>query len=546
MNSAYKIRSGLIFLLLSSLYAVILITLYTVQIRNRHFFTTLGTQQYQVSVTNMPERALIYDRHGNPLALNTAMLSAFMLPKKIEQKKKLESFLRTHFPAALERLHQHPEAHFLYVKRKLSPAQRTVIEQRNLPDIQLLSEPHRFYPAACMGPIVGITDVDNVGLFGVEKLYNQQLAGKPTTYTIERDARSGHCYFTKTTKVHGNEGSPLQLTIDAPLQYLAFERLKDTVTQWHAKEGAVLVMNPENGEILVMAQLPTIDPNNTESIAIMHANNRLVTDAHELGSVMKVFTALAALDEKVVAIDEPIDCENVKIGYLNGFKISTWHAHGVLPFSQVIELSNNIGIAKIAQRLGKKLYDHYGKLGFGKKTALHWPGEQKGFVNPPTQWSKQSIISLSFGYEITATLLQLAQAFCMIANRGAMVKPRITPAKPEEVAQEKRQLYAQETVDVLRGILEKTVSQGTAKKAAIKGYTIMGKTGTANMVVNGAYSPTRNTYTFACIVEKGEYKRVIVTFVKEIAQTDKIYASSVAVPLCEAVMEDMLIYEKIF
>lgn len=545
MNTSYKIRASFIFLFFCSLYTLILLNLYSIAIKQRNFFSNLGKQQYMISIKSTPERALIYDRNGSPLAINKPMLSAFILPKNLDSPKMAERFLKKHFPLALNRLYHHADMHFLYVKRKLSPDQITLIERNNIPDIKLLKEPGRFYPIESSGHLVGITNIDNNGLFGIEGIYDKQLAGEPTTFSLEKDARSGHFYFTKTTEQEGFDGTPITLTIDANLQFLAFEQLAETIDRFKAQEGAVLVINPLNGDIIVMTQWPTFDANNTETIPIDFTKNIAATNVYELGSVMKVFTALTALEEQVVTADELIDCEDKKTTFIDGIKVNTVHQAGIIPFSQVIETSNNIGIAKVAQRLNDKLYDHYKRLGFGEKTSLLWPGQQAGFINPPNHWTKQSIISLSFGYEITASLIQLARALCIIANGGYEITPRIILESTSSKTKEKKgPLYRPESLNTLREILEKTVTQGTAQRAIMKGYKVMGKTGTANLLIDGVYNPERNIYIFAGIIEKGSYKRVIVTFIKDAAYKD-LYAATVAVPLFERVAEHVLIHDKI-
>ena len=188
------------------------------------------------------------------------------------------------------------------------------------------------------------------------------------------------------------------------------------------------------------------------------------------------------------------------------------------------------------------LYDHYCRMGFGTKTALHWPGEQAGFVNPPEQWSRPSLISLSFGYESRATILQLGQLFCMIANDGIPVKP--TLFLTTETA-EMQSLYSRDAIGTLKMILENTVTQGTAHRARVEGYRVMGKTGTAIMVIDGEYDPNHCLYTFAGIIEKDDYKRVIVTFIKDAQVGRKVYASSIAVPLFERVAHDVLLHDMI-
>jgi cell division protein FtsI/penicillin-binding protein 2 len=208
----------------------------------------------------------------------------------------------------------------------------------------------------------------------------------------------------------------------------------------------------------------------------------------------------------------------------------------------VIADSNNIGVAKVAVKLGPKLYDHYRKVGFGTKTGLQWPGEQPGFVNPPNRWSRSSILVLSFGYEATVSLIQMATAFGVLANDGYLVRPTIVKQdKPHRSAEP---LYSKRTINEMLDILAMTVDHGTGKNAAINGYTVRGKTGTANLVVNGKYSPHNNIYSFIGIVEKDSYKRVILTFLKDIGKRGA-YASSTAAPLFSKIAEKVLIHDKV-
>ncbi|HZW61666.1 MAG TPA: penicillin-binding protein 2 [Candidatus Babeliales bacterium] len=544
MNNSYKVRSGIIFLCFCLLYTIIILKLYLLQIQRNAFFTELGEKQYNVSFTTNPPRAPIYDRKGKFLAMNKDSLAAFILPKKLTSPETLKPFLKKHFPHALERLAANSDAHFMYIGRRLTDEQIRLIQESNIADIQLLNEPHRFYPVPAAGQIIGLTDIDNKGIIGLELLFHPSLAGKPTTYSLERDARSGHFYFKRKTTVEGKDGEALYLTIDGDLQFLAHEELKKTIDHFAAKEGSVLVMNPKNGEILAMTSWPDFDPNDTKQIDMAHTKNRVITEEYELGSVIKAFSALAALEEGVVTIDEPIDCENVKTTYVDGRKINTVTSSitGLVPFSQVIEKSNNIGIAKVVRRLGPSLYTHYKKLGFGKKTNIQFPGERAGFVNPPEQWSKQSLFSLSYGYEITATLLQLARAFCIIANDGRYIEPTLNLKQPQTMSE--KPLFSAQAITTIKQILENTVLQGSAKKARIQGYRVMSKTGTANILINGQYSPDDNQYTGAAIIEKGNYQRVIITFIRQAAQKN-LYASTVTIPLLERVAEKMLIHEKI-
>ncbi len=541
MTHIHKNRSILILLFFFIGYLIAVINLVYLQLVQHQFFVQLGQKQYQTSITSLPPRGLIIDRTGKHfLALNKDSIAAFILPRQLEMKPQLQKFLAKYFPHANERLATHSHAHFLYVQRKLTPQQIDLITNSGITDIKFLNEPSRYYPLPASASLIGLTDIDNKGLFGLELEFDQQLSGTPSTVVLEKDARSGHFYFSRHLDQEGSSAQQLQLTIDSDLQYLVYETLLETVAKYNAKEGAAIIIDPQNGDILAMVNVPSFDPNNFKDIDPALTKNTCVTEAYELGSVFKICTALAALEENVVTPDELIDCKNTKTTYIDGRKINTVHEAGIIPFEQVIAQSNNIGIAQVAKRLDTKLYNHYLRLGFSKKTGIPFPGENKGFINPPANWSKQSIISLSYGYEVTANLLQLARAFSIIANGGYWIDPRLTFDRQ----QTKQKLYHDEPIAIVKNMLEQTTAQGTARKAHIKGYRVMCKTGTANMLEDGHYNPDRNIFTCAGIIEKNGYQRVIITFIKEAAQKD-LYASMVAAPLFEQIAEKMLIKDRI-
>lgn len=542
MNSNPNARLIILFFFFFFLYLLVLFNLYTIQVTRSPFFKALAQQQYAMTVTSTPPRAEIFDRTGKPLALNKDSISAFITPSKLENEEGITLFLKNHFPYAFERIKKNKKSHFMYIKRRLSPQELELIKQSGQSDIKLLKEPGRFYTTPSMGPVLGITDIDNKGLFGIEKVYDRTLAGAPTTYLLEKDARFGNFYFKRETKVEGTQGTPVTLTIDSVLQFLAYEELKEYVKQIGSKNGALLILDPQNGDVLVMANYPDFDPHATETINQAHTKNRIITDAYELGSVIKAFLALAAFEENVVSPNELIDCENKLSTYLQGIRVNTVKANGLIPFTQVLQDSNNIGVAKVAHRVGASLYTHYQNLGFGKKTGI-FPGENPGFITPPSRWSKASLNSLSFGYEISATILQLGQAACMVANGdGFLVKPRLI--KTDEPPHKEGPYFSQAALEKLQQVLFTTIDKGAAQKARISGYKVLGKTGTARLLINGRYDPTRHIFTFMAIIEKGPYRRVIIVFLKETMKKGHL-ASTIAVPLFERVAHKMLIHDKI-
>lgn len=563
-------RTIIVFFSFAILYLIVLFNLFNIQILNRNFYLKLARDQHTIAVTTYPERAQIIDRNRKPITLNRDSVAAFILPHKLTEPQKLNSFLRRNFPDAYKRLAQHKNKYFMYIQRRLTPAQQALIKKYNLTDIKLVGEPSRFYLLETLAPVVGLASIDNQGLFGLERKYNKLLGGEPSIFDLEKDARSGRFYFKKATAQTGTEGQELQLTIDSELQFLAASELQEVVDNYQSQEGAVVILDPVQGDILALVSTPSFNPNQVGKLDLNLTKNRPISETHELGSVMKPFVALAALEEGVVTPDELIDCGGKKEVVVDGMRITTVLPDGIIPFWQVITRSNNIGMVKVAKKLGPKLYDYYRKMGFGIKTSLDLEGEQSGFVSHPKNWSKRSIVSLSFGYEISATLLQLAQAMGLIANNGYLVKPRLIiesdqsspvskqnqlslPAHPKlrssgatvEGSQGGiKRAFSEKTIQQMRKILQENVQAGTGKKAHIQGYEIFGKTGTANLVVDGKYSKQHNIYSFVGFVERGGYKRVIAVYVKDSPQPG-LLASMVAAPLFEKIAEKMIIHDKL-
>lgn len=536
----YTLRIVMIFFIFIILYVILIFDLYILQINKSDYFVGLGNSQYNFAVTISPLRGFIYDRTGEKfLALNKDSISAFIIPKEIEDMPRLKKFLRMHFPKALTRLEANNNSHFIYVKRRLSAAQIELIKSSNILDIKFLNEPSRYYPTESLSPIVGITDIDNNGVMGLELMYNAILSGKPAKYILERDARHDNFYFTQNTVDSGSASNFITTTIDSDLQFLVFEDLKSAVEKFGSKEGSVIILDANSGHILSMATYPIFDPNNCENLDIENSKNRIVADSYELGSVIKVFLALAALEEGVISIDELIDCQNNKIATVNGTTFSTWKAHGIIPFAQVMRGSNNIGVAQVALRLQKKLYDYYTKLGFGKKISI-LPGENKGSINHPNNWTRASIVSLSFGYEISVNLLQLAQAFTVVSNNGYMVKPTILL---DNDVKKSGPMFKQSTIEDIRKIISLNDSDTKLCSKFFKNFNIFGKTGTARLLTDGKYDPNKLIFTYLGLIEKDNYKRIIVTFLKETTQKNP-YCSTTAAVMFENIAQTMLINDR--
>lgn len=534
----YRVRLFIIFCSFVVVYLVLAVRLFFVQVYYSDFFANLAHGQHHVAVSISPARGTIFDRFKDKaLTFNRETLSAFVLPHELSEKKRTHDFLLQYYPEVFERMIKNPQRHFLWLERHLSEEKATKLRDKNLKDINFITEPRRFYPAESLAHVLGFTDIDNKGIAGIELEFNKRLGGASSQLEMERDARSGGFYFEKNVNEQGELGLPVVLTIDGALQSFAFEELKKTVLHHRAASGSVLVIDPDTGEILTMANFPSFDPSEKNAhLDLEITKNNIVSGCYELGSVFKIFAALAALEDEVVSPDDLIDCEG-KVTFIDGFRVENWKHVEVVPFSDVVRFSSNVGIAKVARLLGARLYHYLRLFGFGKKTGIQFPGERDGFVNPPERWSKSSSIVLAFGYEIMASLLQLGTAFSIIANGGYSVKPSLVIDPPQEPWQ-KIKLLSDKSIEQIKDIMEKV-----AERYKVQGYRVMGKTGTARCVKDGVYSTKDHLYTFAGIVEKNDYKRVIVTFIKE-PERAHMWASEVTAPLFQRVAERMVILDK--
>ncbi len=518
------------------LFAILVVRLFLLQIYQQGFFKHLALGQYSVRITIDQPRAPIYDRFGlEQVAFNREVPSVFILPGQLHNARQLEKFLSAHYKDVAKRLKTNPDRHFLWVDRKLSPERAAFLNHLGLDDLHFINESYRYYPHMTLAHVVGFTDIDNKGLSGLELMFNKRLAGVPAVVKFERDARSQSFYFNKVVEQPEVPGNSITLTLDSTLQHLAFEELKASVIFHNAKGGSALIMDPTNGEVLAMVNYPDFDPNQKSIGNLEITKNNVVTDCFEMGSVVKAFLALAAFEERVVKYDEQIDCEG-KVTYIDGFRVENWKSTGVVPFYDVMRFSSNVGVAKVAKRLGSKLYEHLRRVGFGSKTNIEFPGERAGFVNPPEKWSRSSVLVMSFGYEIMASLLQLGRAFCIIANGGYSITPTLLK-DPAPAPCPQTKLYRDDTIFHIKNVLEII-----GARYPIKGCRVLGKTGTARCVKDGHYSKKDHVYTFGGIVESGNYKRVIITFVREPSQAN-LWAAGTAAPMFHRIAQKMVLYE---
>ena len=455
-------------------------------------------RQHERTQSAPAKRGDILDRRGRVLATSVDADTIYAVPTEIDDAKdavrKLCEALRDcsakDRQLLVERLGGRKA--FAYVRRQVSPDQAQRVAALDLDGVGFTTESKRFYPNKELGAhLLGWVGIDNTGLSGLEYTYDPQIRGKPGTILIHTDARR-HA-FSRFERPP-TSGSSVELTIDQYLQHIAERELRAGVLENHATGGSAIVMNPQTGEILAMANEPTFNPNAYRDAEDPERRNRAVQDLYEPGSTFKIVTASAALEEKVFPVDRAIDVSGGRI-QIGQRVVHDTHDYGVLSFTDVIVKSSNVGAIKIGFTLGtNRLSEYVRRFGFGRPVSPDFPGENGGIVWDREKWTESALASVSMGYQVGVTPLQMAAAASAIANGGNYVEPRVVRAIYRDnrrfAVQPKtlRRIISADTAAAMTAIMEQVVERGTATLAQLPGYTIAGKTGTANKLVNGRYS----------------------------------------------------------
>ncbi|RMF89229.1 MAG: penicillin-binding protein 2 [Nitrospinota bacterium] len=476
-----------------------------IQIWQHRDLTAQAERQYRKVLVVHPPRGTIYDRHQKILAMNIDTDSIYARPPQIEKKaamtQALASILRLRRGELRQKLYSNKP--FVWIRRKVSPQEAAAVKRLTDRGIGLLRESKRYYPKRELAAsLLGFVGMDNRGLEGLELLYDRYMYGRPRRIILEKDARGRTLPGEASSLPSSPQGLDLILTIDENIQYVVEKELSAQVKATQARYGVAIAMVPHSGEILAMATYPTFNPNRFRKYHPSRWRNRAITDGFEPGSTFKVIVAAAALQEGVVRTDEQFFAEQGAFA-VGGVIIRDHKPFGWLSFPQILEQSSNIGAIKIAQRLGKeRLYTYIRRFGFGEKTGIDLPGEIPGLIRKPRHWSRVSIGAIAIGQEILVTPIQLITAFSAIANGGKLVKPYVVQRIQREgqvvrsfSPQPIRQVISPAVSQELRTILQGVVERGTGKLAAVDGYTVAGKTGTAQKI-----DPQSKTYARGKVV----------------------------------------------
>ncbi len=508
----------------------------------------LAREQYRLEVALPARRGDILDRHGVALASSVQVDSIYADPSQIpdpeEAAIRLAAALRLDSRSLLRKLD--PGSHFVWVKRQVAAAESLAVERLALPGIGTVKESRRFYPERELAAqVLGFTGLDGEGLEGLERRYDSALHGKPAALPGLRDAR-GRVIAEGVVPSADLEGATLELTLDRNLEFLAQQALDRQVAQSRAAAGIAIVMEPSTGAILALAISPTFNPNSVAPRDRDALRDRAVTDAYEPGSTMKAFVAAAVLQEKIATPGTQVFAENGAWA-VGGRTIHDHAPFGWLTLARVLQVSSNIGAAKFGLGLGReRLHEYLNAFGFGERTDVGLPGEVRGTIGPFR--SDISNATASFGQGVTATPLQIVAGYAALANGGVLLRPRIVQrvARPdgssvENPPREIRRVVSQAVAASVTRMLEAVVQKGgTAEAAAVPGYRVAGKTGTAQKVdpVAGGYSADKRFASFVGIVPARAPRLVIGVFVDE--PKGKIYGGEVAAPVFREIAEGAL------
>lgn len=505
----HRFRLGLVTLFLTLLLILIATRLVYIQFFHHKKSLDLANNQYCITIELQPKRGAILDSKLRQLAVNLKVDSVYAVARDVEEKEKaaeiLAPILNTDKAFLYERLCR--DKLFVWLTRKISKEQSQKIRDLNLKGIRLIDETKRFYPnGALASQAIGFSGVDNVGLEGLERHYDRYLRGKKGYKLIVRDAKSREIYALERGFLPPVDGNNLILTVDEVIQHIAEKALKKAFKKHEARAGVAVVMSPFTGEVLALATEPSYDLNDFNNADSDARRNRVVCDGYEPGSVFKVVTASACLDQGVVSLEDNFFCEN-GAWYVAGHTLHDHRGHGDLTFKEVIVKSSNIGTVKAAMKLGEEsLYRYIKAYGFGSPTGIDIPGEISGTVRPLNLWSKYSITAIPMGHEVAVTPIQLVSCISAIANGGLLVKPRlvreIIDSKGEAIKEFepviKRRVISEETSRKLKRVMQAVVEEGTGKIARLQGYSAAGKTGTSQKIEpSGRYSHSKYVASFA-------------------------------------------------
>ncbi len=511
------------------------------QVLNKEFLQDHGDARALRVVKIPAHRGMITDRNGESLAISTPVNSIWAVPRKVmaadAKLDQLAKYLHMDEKELTSLLKDRIGRQFVYLKRHVAPALAEQVMLLDIPGISLQREYRRYYPAAeVTSHVLGFTNIDDSGQEGIELAFDNWLKGSPGSKRVLKD-RLGRIIENIESITTPDPGNELVLSIDRRIQYLAYRELKSAVNHHQARAGTLVMLDVKTGEIIAMVGQPSYNPNNRTGLKSGHYRNRALTDVFEPGSTLKPFTIATALESGLYNLKSTIDTHP---GYfkVGDHTIRDPRDYGVIDLATVIKKSSNIGASKIALSLEPlDFWSILTKVGFGQATGSGFPGEVSGYLNPYNNWSEVEQATMSFGYGISTTALQLAQAYMPFATDGMMLP--VSFLKVTEPVKASR-VFSASVARQVRTMLETVVQKGgTGSRAFVEGYRVAGKTGTVKKTVVGGYSEDRYLSLFAGMAPASNPRLIAVVIIDE-PKGDQYYGGLVAAPVFANVMAGAL------
>lgn len=531
-------RAWLLILVLAVMLAVLFGRFVYLHLLAADFLTEQSNQRIVRTQPIQAHRGKILDRHGEPLAISSPVASLWINPRVYwSEPKDLQAFCKAaqiNCQAFKQRLKRYAQREFLYVKRQLPPKEAKTLMDFKLPGLELQNEYKRFYPAAEVGAhIVGFTDINDQGQEGLELAYDQALTGVNGQQRVMRD-RLGRIVKNLAVTKEVQPGQELKLTLDLNLQYLAYLALKEAVDTFQAASGSLVLADAINGDILALVNQPAYNPNNQQERVGAQLRNRAFTDVFEPGSTMKALTVATALESGQY---HPHSRVNTHPGYMDfgGYRIRDPRNYGVIDLTTLMTKSSNIGSVKLAFALGADvLWQTFHRLGLGVGTASGFPGEVSGWLPDPIGLRPSELATLSYGYGLAVTPVQLTQAYLALAS-GGVVHPLTLVLNQPRLASER--VFSPKTAWHVRKMLSQVVTEsGTGARARVPGYDVAGKTGTSRIVGKSGYDVNRHVSFFAGMAPVKQPAFVMTVIIRD-PKGDQYSGGKVAAPVFSKVMQ---------
>jgi cell division protein FtsI (penicillin-binding protein 3) len=516
------------------------------QLLDKAFYQQQGDARFLREIPIPTSRGMITDRNGEPLAVSSPVESIWANPQELLQHADrlpaLAEALSIPLDALTQRLAQRADKEFVYLRRHMNPDEAEAIVALGAPGVYSQREFRRFYPVGeVTAHVLGFTNIDDRGQEGLELAFDEWLTGTPGAKRVIRDRR-GRIVENVDLIRAAEPGHDLALSIDRRIQYLAYRELKTALVENQASSGSVVVLEVGSGEILAMVNQPSYNPNAREAAEPGTQRNRAVTDVFEPGSVMKTFTIAAAIEAGKITPETPIPTAP---GYMPipGYTIRDFRNYGTLTVTGVLSKSSNVGATKIAGTLPNDVqYDLYRRFGLGQATGSGFPGESAGVLTGPDQWGPTEKATISYGYGLSTTLLQLARAYAAIGNEGRLIEPTFVHGANNPSQQVIDPALARQLLAMLETV---TGPGGTATRANVLGYRVGGKTGTSRKASGGGYAAKRYTSVFVGLVPASRPKFVMGVVINDPqsrdAAGDLVYGGgAVAAPVFHRVMDGAL------